>query len=116
MHRLEQMRECLIACVQNQISGHLDQVDAKELGEAIDMIKDLDEAIYYRTITEAMKEDSEEKEKQQKRALLLLQQVTLMIPVQKIAVVFTKTLHQQAVMYLNSLIGHLLHIKKVIQA
>ena len=64
MHRLEQMRECLIACVQNQISGHLDRVDTKELGEAIDMIKDLDEAIYYRTITEAMKEDSEEKEKQ----------------------------------------------------
>jgi phage anti-repressor protein len=33
---------------------HLDKVDAKELGEAIDMIKDLAEAIYYCTITDAM--------------------------------------------------------------
>ena len=35
---------------------HLDQVDTKELGEAIDMIKDLEEAIYYCTITKAMEE------------------------------------------------------------
>ena len=60
MKRLEQMKECLIACVQNQINGHLDQVDTKELGEAIDMIKDLEEAIYYCTITKAMKENEEE--------------------------------------------------------
>ena len=33
---------------------HLETVDTKELGEAIDMIKDLSEAIYYCTITEAM--------------------------------------------------------------
>ena len=38
---------------------HLDNVDTKELGEVIDMVKDLSEAIYYCTITEAM----EEKEK-----------------------------------------------------
>ena len=30
---------------------HLEQADTKELGEAIDMIKDLEEAIYYKTIT-----------------------------------------------------------------
>ena len=60
MKRLEQMKECLIACVQNQINGHLDQVDTKELGEAIDMIKDLEEAIYYCTITKALKENEEE--------------------------------------------------------
>lgn len=60
MKRLEHMKECLMACVQNQM-GHLDQVDTKELGEAIDMIKDLEEAIYYCTITKAMKEDDEEK-------------------------------------------------------
>ena len=39
--------------------GHLEQVDAKELGEVIDMVKDIEEAIYYCTITKAM----EEKEK-----------------------------------------------------
>jgi hypothetical protein len=53
MKRLEHMKECLIACVENQMT-HLEQADTKELGEAIDMIKDLEEAIYYKTITEAM--------------------------------------------------------------
>ena len=62
MEKLKHMKECLIACTMNQISGHLDQVDTKELGEAIDMIKDLEEAIYYATITEAMEEKSEQKE------------------------------------------------------
>jgi hypothetical protein len=36
-------------------------VDAKELGEAMDMIKDLSEAIYYCTITESMEKSSKEK-------------------------------------------------------
>jgi hypothetical protein len=54
------MKETLTCLVENQMS-HLDQVDTKELGEAIDMIKDLEEAIYYCTITEAM-EKTEEKE------------------------------------------------------
>ena len=40
-------------CVQGQL-GDLSSVDAKELGEAVDMIKDLSEAIYYCTITESM--------------------------------------------------------------
>jgi hypothetical protein len=53
MKRLEHMKECLMACVENQMT-HLEQADTKELGEAIDMIKDLEEAIYYKTITEAM--------------------------------------------------------------
>ena len=61
MKRLEHMKECLIGCVQNQINENLDQVDTKELGEAIDMIKDLEEAIYYATITKAM-HGKEEKE------------------------------------------------------
>lgn len=59
MERLKNMKETLMSCVQGQLT-HLDQVDTKELGEVIDMIKDLSEAVYYCTITEAM----EEKEKQ----------------------------------------------------
>lgn len=59
MEQLKQMKEMLTGCVQGQLT-HLDTVDAKELGEAVDMIKDLSEAIYYCTITKAM----EEKEKQ----------------------------------------------------
>lgn len=62
MKRLEHMKESLMACVESQMT-HLDQVDTKELGEAIDMIKDLEEAIYYCTITKAMKENDEEEKK-----------------------------------------------------
>ncbi len=63
MEELKTMKEHLTSQVQAQMS-HLDTVDAKELGEAIDMIKDLSEAIYYCTITEAMEEKSgEDKEK-----------------------------------------------------
>ena len=55
------MKECLIGAVEGQIHGNLDKVDTKELGEAVDMIKDLAEAIYYCTITEAMAEDKDER-------------------------------------------------------
>ena len=54
MERLEKMKDCLIACVESQIYNNLEQVDTKELGEAIDMIKDLAETMYYWTVTEAM--------------------------------------------------------------
>lgn len=60
MERLKMMKENLMSCVQAQISGNLNNVDAKELGEAIDMIKDLEEAIYYGTITKAMEENGKE--------------------------------------------------------
>lgn len=41
--------------------GDLSSVDTKELGEAVDMIKDLSEAIYYCTVTKAMEEKEEER-------------------------------------------------------
>ena len=53
MKRLYHIKETLLDEIQSQLS-HLECVDTKELGEAIDMIKDLEEAIYYSTITEAM--------------------------------------------------------------
>lgn len=55
MEQLKAMKQTLIACAQSQM-GNLANVDAKELGEVIDMIKDIEEAIYYCTITEAMTE------------------------------------------------------------
>lgn len=61
MEQLMMMKEQLIAAIQNQM-GNLHQVDTKELGEAIDMVKDLSEAIYYCTVTEAMEEKDKEKE------------------------------------------------------
>ena len=57
--RLKHIKDSLMCCVEGQMH-HLDSVDTKELGEAIDMIKDLEEAIYYCTITEAMKEKEKE--------------------------------------------------------
>ena len=41
---------------------NLDEVDTKELGEAIDMIKDLEEAMYYCTITKAMEQKEQEQQ------------------------------------------------------
>lgn len=60
MEKLKQMKEALVGCVQGQIYGNMEKVDAQELGAAVDMIKDLAEAIYYCTITEAMEEEGEE--------------------------------------------------------
>jgi hypothetical protein len=57
MKRLYHIKETLLDEIQSQL-GHLDCVDTKELGEAIDMIKDLEEAIYYCTITKAMNGDA----------------------------------------------------------
>ena len=55
MEQLKAMKEQLTSIVQGQLA-HIDSVDTKELGEAVDMIKDLAEAIYYCRITEAMDE------------------------------------------------------------
>jgi hypothetical protein len=40
------IKECLIDQVMEQM-GHPEQVSAEELGEVIDMIKDLEEVCYY---------------------------------------------------------------------
>ena len=53
MKRLENMKETLMNCVMAQMAD-LKNVDTKELGEAVDMIKDLSEAIYYDVVTETM--------------------------------------------------------------
>lgn len=55
MERLKHIEETLLSCVESQLS-HLECVDTHELGEAIDMIKDLAQAKYYCSIVEAMEE------------------------------------------------------------
>ena len=60
IEELKTMKTQLVSCVQGQL-GDLAKVDTKQLGQAIDMIKDLSQAIYYCTITESMeKVDKEE--------------------------------------------------------
>ena len=58
-NKLMYIKESLLSCVHSQI-GDLKSADTKELGEAIDMIKDIEEALYYCTITEAMNKKDEE--------------------------------------------------------
>ena len=65
MYQLKQMKERLMACVEGQI-GDIYHADSKELGEAIDMIKDLSEAIYYCSIVEAMEKTEKEKGKEER--------------------------------------------------
>lgn len=48
MHRLKNIRDCLLTSVEGQM-GHLDCVNAQELGEVVDMVKDMEEAMYYHT-------------------------------------------------------------------
>ena len=62
IEQMKMMKHTLMNCAQGQM-GDLTSVDAKELGEAVDMIKDLSEAIYYCTITESMEKGDKEKEK-----------------------------------------------------
>ena len=59
MHKkLIPIAEQLICEVEQQME-RLECVDTKELGEVIDMVKDLSKAIYYDVVTEAMLETDE---------------------------------------------------------
>lgn len=57
MHRMKEIKDCLIECVQSEMHD-LENADTHELGEVVDMIKDLSEAMYYCTIVAAMEEDT----------------------------------------------------------
>lgn len=59
IERLKRMKHSLMSCIENQM-GDLKNADAHELGEVVDMVKDLAEAIYYCTVTEAMENKSKE--------------------------------------------------------
>lgn len=54
MEKLKEINDCLICCVHREIEQGLDRINTKELGEAIDMIKDLAETMYYHTIVKSM--------------------------------------------------------------
>lgn len=59
MERLKHVKDTLLCAVESQL-GDLEHVNAKELGEVVDMVKDMEEAMYYCSITKAMKEREEE--------------------------------------------------------
>ena len=70
MEQLKSMKEKLVSIIQTQM-GNLQATDTKELGEAIDMVKDLSEAIYYCEVTKAMQHSTvpETKEKMAQYAM-----------------------------------------------
>ena len=59
IEKLKSIQECLASAAEAQVYD-LENVDAQELGEVIDIIKDIEETIYYCTVTKAMKEGVEE--------------------------------------------------------
>lgn len=61
MEKLKCVKGALLDCVKEQIED-LHSVDTHELGEVIDMIKDLEQTMYYHTIIEAMEEKTSDPE------------------------------------------------------
>lgn len=59
IERIHKMLECLAEKSSCEIEKGIENVNTEEMGEVIDMIKDLSEAEYYATITKAMNEADE---------------------------------------------------------
>ena len=55
IERLKSMKDAFMCAIESQMYN-LAEVDAEELGEVVDMVKDLSEAIYYCEVTKAMEE------------------------------------------------------------
>ena len=56
MEHLKKIKECMVEEVYEQLNHNLEHVDTHELGEAVDMIKDIAEAMYYCSVVDAMEE------------------------------------------------------------
>lgn len=55
--RMHEMLEMLVGCAKSEFDKKgIEQIDAEEMGKVTDMIKDLAEAQYYRTLTVVMEE------------------------------------------------------------
>lgn len=68
IEEMESIKAQLINCVQQQIHD-LKAVNTHQLGQVIDMIKDLSEAIYYCTTAKAMTDEVWEKKESQKEIM-----------------------------------------------
>ncbi len=64
--RMHEMQECLTEKALSELKKGTDHVDTCEMGQVVDMIKDLAEAEYRATITKAMEEAKEEEEEYDK--------------------------------------------------
>ena len=58
--RMHCMIEKLSECAKSEMESGIENVDTCEMGKVVDMMKDLAEAMYYRTLTKAMDESTSE--------------------------------------------------------
>lgn len=54
--RMYCMIEKLAECAEKQFDAGIENIDTAEMGQVVDMMKDLSEAMYYRELTKAMQE------------------------------------------------------------
>ena len=66
------MIECLTEKALAELDKGIENVDTKEMGEVVDMIKDLNEAEYRAVIVKSMKESDEEQKEYDKEILRVL--------------------------------------------
>jgi len=69
IERIHKMQECLTEKAVNEFEKGIENVDTSEMGEVVDMIKDLAEAEYHSIISKAMKKSDEEEEEYDKELL-----------------------------------------------
>lgn len=69
IERIHKMQECLTEKAVSEFEKGIENVDTSEMGEVVDMIKDLAEAEYHSIISKAMKKADEEGEEYDKELL-----------------------------------------------
>lgn len=69
VERIHKMQECLTEKAVNELEKGIENVDTSEMGQVVDMIKDLAEAEYHSIISKAMKKADEEEEEYDKELL-----------------------------------------------
>ena len=69
IERMHKMQECLTEKAVNELEKGVENVDTSEMGQVVDMIKDLAEAEYHSIISKAMKKADEEEEEYDKELL-----------------------------------------------
>ena len=72
IERMHKMIECLTEKALAELDKGIENVDTKEMGEVVDMIKDLNEAEYKAVIVKSMKESDEEQKEYDKELLRAL--------------------------------------------
>lgn len=61
MHRLKAIKDCLVDCVECELLD-IKHTNTEELGEVVDMIKDLEEAMYYCAKIKEMHHDEDKED------------------------------------------------------